>query len=289
MNKKLAVIILGWHYPEYFYKQLVEQKIPEGWVIDFFCVSHRDPSDAKDEKVIDNNTNNIFDKLDSHFYKKITTKVALESLGWNYLVKPNVYGDWSQFNQWTEDYDYKEYDVFLISGDDNLFITDTLFTDILNSDMDTIIDNGKVGKTHTSKIVPYNYDDWWVISNSVHHGRGVLRGSMEFFKREMFDVLGGTFDLNTTDVRIDSTSSPSKYSSLDQIGWNKQVYPFMITLEKLNLYDKVRFLSPNYRVSNYCIEGERGMFKNNNCLPYKNFYYNGVLELLQTKKLDKFI
>jgi hypothetical protein len=287
---KLAVITLGWHYSEYFYKQITQQKIPEGWTIDLFCISHRDPSHAVNEKNL-NDSNNVFHKLDKHFYSDIATIQSIESYGWKYMVKPNVYGDWSQFNQWVEDYDYTDYDVFMITGDDNFFITDTLFEDLLGSKASTIIDNGKVNGKHTPKQVDYNYEDWWVISNSVHMGRGVIRGSMEFIKREMFDVLGGKFDLDgyNSENRLGQTNSPSSYNSLDSIGWNKQVYPFMVTLEENNLYNKMRFLSSNYRVSDYCIEGERGMFINNNCTPYAHYYKNTVLELLDGGKLTKFI
>ena len=50
MNKKMAVIASGWHFPLTFYKQIVNQKVPKGWEIDYFCVSHRDPSIAVSEK-----------------------------------------------------------------------------------------------------------------------------------------------------------------------------------------------------------------------------------------------
>jgi len=290
MNKKLAVIILGWHYPEYFYKQITEQKIPSGWEIELFCISHRDPNNANGEKPL-SDADNVFNKLDKHFYKSTVSIETLKSLGWKYIVKPNVYGDWSQFNQWTEDYNYTDYDAFMISGDDNFFITDTLFDNLLGGKASTIIDNGKVNGAHTPREVKYNYDDWWVISNSVHAGRGAIRGSMEFFKREMFDVLGGKFDLDSHNPknRLEQTDSPTGYGALDKIGWNKQVYPFMITLEENKLYDKMRFLSPDYRVSDYCIEGERGMFINNNCIPYAHYYKNRVLKLLKNKQLDIFI
>ena len=42
-KKKLAVVLGGWHYPYAYYKQVVDQKIPDGWECDYFVVSHRDP------------------------------------------------------------------------------------------------------------------------------------------------------------------------------------------------------------------------------------------------------
>ena len=42
-KKKLAVILGGWHYPYAYYRQVVDQQIPDGWDCDYFVVSHRDP------------------------------------------------------------------------------------------------------------------------------------------------------------------------------------------------------------------------------------------------------
>ena len=43
MSKRLAVVLGGWHYPYAYYKQVVDQKIPDDWECDYFVVSHRDP------------------------------------------------------------------------------------------------------------------------------------------------------------------------------------------------------------------------------------------------------
>ena len=50
--KKLAVVVSGWHFPITFYKQILNQDIPYGWEVDYFCVSHRDPQIAKEEKEV---------------------------------------------------------------------------------------------------------------------------------------------------------------------------------------------------------------------------------------------
>ena len=42
-KKKLAVVLGGGHYPYANYKQMKEQKVPDGWEIDYYVVSHRDP------------------------------------------------------------------------------------------------------------------------------------------------------------------------------------------------------------------------------------------------------
>ena len=43
MNNKLAVIICGWHYSHKLYEDIISQKIPKGWQVDFFVISHRHP------------------------------------------------------------------------------------------------------------------------------------------------------------------------------------------------------------------------------------------------------
>ena len=77
--KKLAVIVCGWHYPDYFYKQFPSQKIPSDWEVDYFCISHRNPKHAVGEK----NVNKCSEKetlsyLDWFFYKNIATIESIE-------------------------------------------------------------------------------------------------------------------------------------------------------------------------------------------------------------------
>ena len=31
--KKLVVVVCGWHYSDYFYKQLPSQKVPDDWEV----------------------------------------------------------------------------------------------------------------------------------------------------------------------------------------------------------------------------------------------------------------
>ena len=50
-------------------------------------------------------------------------------------------------------------------------------------------------------------------------------------------------------------------------------------INEKGLYNKVRFLGNNYRVSNYIIEGERGLISNNKCVPYASSYIDGVQKL----------
>ena len=68
----------------------------------------------------------------------------------------------------------------------------------------------------------------------------------------------GGFDLSH--VKLDRTgkiNTPKLHSDLSE--WNKTVGKLNELIKENNLYNDIRYLSPYYRVSPYCIEGERGM------------------------------
>ena len=75
MKNKFAVIASGWHFPLKFYEQIVEQKIPEDWEVDYFCVSHRDPLFAVEEKskIVSQLDNGLLPSLDKILYEEIAT------------------------------------------------------------------------------------------------------------------------------------------------------------------------------------------------------------------------
>lgn len=232
--KKIAVVASGWHFPEHFYESMVRQKRPEGWEIDFFCVSHRDPSFAAEEKKDHVFADDLRGVLDRQLYKAIASKKHVEMIGWNYKEYPNTIGDWGNTNQWLEEHDYRQYDLFLFTHDDNLILHDRLFAD-------TVEDT--------------NFDQWDILTNSPGMPAGSIRGSFEFFKPNVLDILGGKFDLSmTTLTREGKTDNPEGINDL--YDWNNTVYPLNKTIEERGL--RVAYLSPAYRVSAYCIEGERG-------------------------------
>lgn len=245
--KKLAVVAGGWHFPYLFYKQMVEQKVPEGWEVDYFCVSHRDPSYSKPEKeevlsTLGYSRRELFDRL---MYARIPTVEELEAMGWTYMLEPNTMGDWGMTNQWLEKHDYKKYDKFLFTHDDNYILTDQLFVDLLPQ------------------------QDWLILTNSTGHSQRRLRqwfglkkpffarGSFEFFTREAMDRIGGTFDLSrTTLTREGEVTSPDDFGDLSN--WNESDRQVREVVEKVGLLPSTKSLSPYYRMSRYCIEGERG-------------------------------
>lgn len=230
--KKLAVVVSGWHYPYTFFEAISRQQIPKGWKVDLFVVSHRDPKHAVMPKF---NPETRRGKLDSVLYKKLATIQDLEDLGFNYKEYPNTIGDWGNSNQWLEENDYTKYDMFLFTHDDNLVLNNDLF----------------------NQVCSMYKQDWLIMTNSVGTPPGSIRGSFEFFKKEMLDILGGKFDMSQ--VKLDRTGqvdNPSKWSEL--YDWNSTVTPLTNLLTEKNLWEKVIVLSPFYRVSMYCIEGERG-------------------------------
>lgn len=224
----IAVVVSGWHFPLDFYKQIERQALPKGWTMDLFCIAHRLPKDSV--KDLSKLGDSYREKLDKILYKQIATVADLKN--WHFKLYPNTIGDWGCTNQWLEDYDYKQYDLFLFSHDDNLILRNDFIKQAIE-----------------------DKDDWLVMSNSSGMPEGWLRGSCEFFKKEMLDKMGGKFDLSLTTLnREGKTDDPENI--LDLYDWNTTSVPIMDFISKNNI--KIKFLSPYYRVSKYCIEGERG-------------------------------
>lgn len=234
--KKLAVISSSWHYPHNFYESMAKQHIPKGWTVDFFAVSHRDPSFAKMPVLGEGKR----EDLDRKLYDKIATKEEIEKLGWEYKEYPNTIGDWGNSNQWLEEHDYKKYDLFLFTHDDNL---------LLRFDMLKVV------------CEEMYKEDWLILTNTVGVPAGSLRGSFEFFKKEMMDIMGGKFDLSQTILdRTGENDNPANWTDL--YDWNTTVYPLANLLSKEKLWERVITFSPIYRVSLFVVEGERGLISN---------------------------
>ncbi|HAT68013.1 MAG: hypothetical protein A2481_02010 [Candidatus Yonathbacteria bacterium RIFOXYC2_FULL_47_9] len=246
-KKRLAVIAGGWHFPLAFFEQIAAQKIPEGWEVDMFVVSHRDPAYALAEKkdVLPNlgyDRRGLFDRL---LYHKVATVAEIEALGWNYVLEPNTVGDWGNTNQWLEKNDYKKYDKFLITHDDNFILTNQMFMDILPQE-DWLILTNSTGNAQR------RLREWLHLPKKLS-----LRGSFEFFTREMFDLMGGKFDLSeTTLTREGETNTTGAFSELSD--WNTTVFPLQHLIEEKSLQSRIKALSLYYRMSRYCLEGERG-------------------------------
>lgn len=245
--KRLAVVASGWHFPITFYEQMRDQIVPEGWEVDMFVVSHRDPSYSENEKIghfdkMGYDRRELYDRL---MYRKVATVAEIEALGWKYELHPNTMGDWGCINQWLEKYDYKKYDKFLFTHDDNYILTNKVFVDILPQ------------------------DNWLIMTNSTGNAQRRLRqwlrlpkpftarGSFEFFTREMMDKLGGSFDLSRVKLtRVGKFDSPKDFKEISS--WNDNDRAIKDFVDSNNLTHRVRALSDYYRISKYCLEGERG-------------------------------
>ncbi len=236
--RRIAVIASGWHFPLHFYESMARQIMPEGWMMDLYCVSHRDPLFAKLEKENHKFKRNLRGKLDKILYAKMATKELIERIGWNYKEYPNTIGDWGNTNQWLEDHDYKEYDLLLATHDDNLIIHDRFFADIISDG---------------------SFEQWDILTNSPGMPQGSIRGSFEVFTRYALEKMGGRFDDSSITLqRVGQTDSPEHLAAL--YDWNNWTPMIQKVIEDKKL--RVGILSPTYRVSAYCIEGERGYISN---------------------------
>lgn len=234
---RLAVVASGWHYPLAFYEWVAKQKLPKNWTMDLFCISHRDPSFAVEEK-----KDKVFEGerayLDKRLYNKIATVKDILDLGFKYVEEPNTIGDWGNSNQWLEKNDYKKYDLLLFTHDDNLILNDSWFKDMVTDGA---------------------YKEWEILANSAGMPKGWLRGSCEFFKPSFIEKIGGSFDLSKVTLkRTGETKATEELGELND--WNNTVIPLMQFVSDNNI--QVGYLSPSYRISSYCIEGERGYISN---------------------------
>jgi uncharacterized protein (DUF1330 family) len=235
--KKIAVVASGWHYPYQFYQGIAEQVLPKGWSMELFVISHRNPQFAIEEKK-DKKFEGDRAYLDERLYSKVATVEDIEKLGWKYIEKPNTIGDWGNSNQWLEDHNYKDYDLFLFTHDDNLVLSRTWFREIIRDG---------------------SFKDWEILCNSLGAPEGWVRGSCEFFKPSLLEKMGGKFDLSeTTLTREGETNATENIHEL--YDWNTTVNPLMKFIDKEKI--KVGYMSPAYRVSAFCIEGERGYISN---------------------------
>ena len=76
--------------------------------------------------------------------------------------------------------------------------------------------------------------------------------------KELIDIMGGDmeFMVEGLTTRKGEKSSPTHIMGLNE--WNLPAGRYFHFLEQNNLLDKMAYLSNTKRVSNYCLEGERG-------------------------------
>ena len=249
-KKKLAVVATGWYFPLHFYEQIKNQKIPSGWEVDLFCVSHRNPNleivRTEKNEYLSSLGDLTLNRMDKLLYSEIATVEEIENLGWNYVEEPNTMGDYGIFNQWLEKNNYKDYDVILFTHDDNFIFGDNIFTEAM---------------------LQFDWNDWLVIVNGPNPGKVIEdyggRSSFDFIKKEMLEMIGGKFDIRAggaTLTRVGKVDTPK--SSTELKDWNSTPAHFNQFIKDNNLTNKVKRLSDTYRISTFCFEGERGFLSN---------------------------
>lgn len=250
---KIAIIVGGWYFPKHLYENIKQIISPQDATLDFFVVSHRNPEyfDIKGEilpRIKDNN------KYDLELFNDIITYSELEQLGYKVNETENEIGDYFFFNQWTELYDYREYDYIVFMHDDNYLLPSfkEILIDIFNKKIEFY------QKKNNWTATPATYFDY--IANSAVGNRNTARGSFSIWSKKLIDNMGGKFPMNNvTYKRNGLTTTPTDHYELD---WNIVGTNFQEYIQENNFMNTTFRLSPYYRVSKYMIEGERGLISN---------------------------
>ena len=254
---KIALIVGGWYFPKHLYKNVIEVNKPEGASIDFFVVSHRDPSKVNiSEEMLPRIKKD--NKYDLELFNEIATYKELEELGYVVEETENVIGDYYFFNQWTDLHNYKDYDYVILMHDDNYILPDfkNVLVNVFSRQTEFFIHNGSTWE----RCREVNEIDY--IANSVIPGRKTARGSFSIWSKRLLEKLGGEFSMKNVQVtRKGELDNPKDHWTLD---WNNVGTNFQNFIQD-NDFQKTSYrLSEYYRVSKYMIEGERGLISNMN-------------------------
>lgn len=275
MNK-ILVLATGWHFSSHFYENMGKQIVPESWEIDYFCVAHRSPENENTIKEKDHirnaDSNNFLIQLDQMMYEYSITTKQIEEFGWEFMIEDNTIGDMECFNQWSDTYDYRDYDIILVTHDDNLILSDELFVDVVSNNTKLykpLVESRYGVSGHQFNIEVVNNDNEWLFLDNGYTENipkaFTPRGSFSFYKKELIDLLpNNKFDMYQSGG-LGIVSRVGKTNSVGHDGisaWNTHAGTFRDFLYGEDLIDKTRWLSDKKRVSKYCIEGERGFISN---------------------------
>ncbi len=283
MNK-ILVIATGWHFSSHFYENMPKQLVPKGWEVDYFCIAHRLPEDEntinEKEDIRNMEAENFLFQIDQQLYERSITQKDIENFGWKFTLEENTIGDMESFNQWSNKYDYTEYDIICLSHDDNYILSNKVFVDIIENNIDIYmpIKESRYGVSNHQfevKKVPINETEWLFLENgySQHIPKAFSpRTSFSFYKKEFMDMLpNNKFDMtdNGKEImnRVGKTDSPKDHKGLSE--WNTMVGTLRdwlyVAKPDLGMLNHYGWLSESaLRVSKYCIEGERGFIHKHN-------------------------
>lgn len=241
---KLAVVAGGWHWPAHFYKSIAAQANGA----DLFVIAHRHPELPivhEEKREILKAASGPLADLDRILYAEYPTTTQLRNLGWKYTEAPNTVGDWGFFNQWLDHpaNNYRNYDIILNCHDDTYIRRNDLFDQLSGN--------------------------WMMLANGSYpqQPEAYVRGSFEFWKRELLEQLGGRIDLGEVSLtREGKTDTPP---GLDGItAWNSTCVPLRQKMAREGMARHITYLSPYYRISKYAIEGERGFMHSQDGCPW---------------------
>ena len=301
--KKIAVITLGWHFSSHFYENMPKQLVPKGWEVDYFCIAHRLPEDEntinEKEDIRNMEAENFLFQIDQKLYEYSITQKDIENFGWKFTLEENTIGDMESFNQWSNKYDYTEYDIICLSHDDKYILSNKVFVDIIENNIDIYmpIKESRYGVSNHQfevKKVPINETEWLFLENgySQHIPKAFSpRTSFSFYKKEFMDMLpNNKFDMtdNGKEImnRVGKTDSPKDHQGLSE--WNTMVGTLRdwlyVAKPDLGMLNHYGWLSESaLRVSKYCIEGERGFIHKHNADCGK--YIPALLEQLENMNM----
>ena len=250
--KKIAIIIGGWHYPEHFYKKVSKLKIPEGWTSDTFVIGHRDPDldivfEEKSNILKTLDDDNDLVKLDHILYNKTIKRDEIEQLGFDFKLEPNKIGDFYFFNQWSEKNDWKSYDLYLFMHDDTFMMKDSMIVDVINKECNLYYYQKEVDKNSP-----------WLFLTACGDQLLCPRASFAFFDKELIEKLNGKFSMDNVKLNREGKTDTPGTGLQGTADWNTVSRNFTTFMQNNGWQEKMLRLSPYYRISKYCLEGERG-------------------------------
>lgn len=250
---RIAVVAGGWHFPAHFFNQMAKAKrAAVGHEVDLFVVCHRHPEcqEVRTEKLHLRDTRGVspLHALDAELYRETVSVSDLSYMRWDVRMESNTVGDWGFLNQWLTRpmSGWPLYDAVLFAHDDTYIrdvnclrhIGDQLVMDRMcpEDEVPLIIGNGRYPEAPPAYV----------------------RGSFELFTGKLLQRLGGKFDLGTpTLTREGKTDSPAGMEALSS--WNETTEPTRRYMVEQGLTKQVDYFSAFYRISQWAIEGERGL------------------------------